>query len=145
MFPLKDVIGYSSVWTQRFFIPLLCHAAAKSTEYQSGADQEHLSIHMNDVFTVSPGIVHAIGSGCLIAEIQQSSNLTYRLYDYDRVDKNGQKRELHMGKALDVADLHSSAVPRQPLRVLKYRSGAATELLAPASSSACGHKIPLAN
>ena len=90
----------------------------------------HVSVHKNDVFTVSPGTVHAIGAGCLIAEIQQSSNLTYRLYDYNRVGKNGQKRDLHIDKALDVADLHSSAAPRQPLRVLKYRSGVATELLA---------------
>ena len=90
----------------------------------------HVPVHKNDVFTVNPGTVHAIGAGCLIAEIQQSSNLTYRLYDYDRVDKTGKKRELHIDKALDVANLHSSATPRQPLRVLKYRNGAASELLA---------------
>lgn len=90
----------------------------------------HVPVHKNDVFTVNPGTVHAIGAGCLIAEIQQSSNLTYRLYDYDRVDKTGKKRELHIDKALDVANLHSSAAPRQPLRVLKYRNGAASELLA---------------
>lgn len=90
----------------------------------------HVPVHKNDVFTISPGTVHAIGSGCLIAEIQQSSNLTYRLYDYDRVDKNGRKRDLHVDKALDVANLQSSVAPRQPLRVLKYKNGAATELLA---------------
>lgn len=90
----------------------------------------HVPVHKNDVFTISPGTVHAIGSGCLIAEIQQSSNLTYRLYDYDRVDKNGKKRDLHVDKALDVANLQSSVAPRQPLRVLKYKNGAATELLA---------------
>ena len=89
----------------------------------------HVPVHKNDVFTVSPGTVHAIGAGCLVAEIQQSSNLTYRLYDYDRVDKRGNKRELHIEKALDVANLESSAVPRQPLRVLKYRPGYASELL----------------
>lgn len=89
----------------------------------------HVSVHKNDVFMVSPGTVHAIGAGCLVAEIQQSSNLTYRLYDYDRVDKHGQKRELHIDKALKVVKLKSSAVPRQPLRVLKYRPGYASELL----------------
>ena len=61
--------------------------------------------------------------------IQESSNLTYRLYDYDRVGKDGKKRELHIDKALEVANLHSSAEPKQPLRVLKYRQGVASELL----------------
>ena len=72
---------------------------------------------------------HAIGAGALVAEIQENSNLTYRLYDYDRVGKDGKKRELHIDKALDVANLKSSAEPRQPLRVLKYRQGVASELL----------------
>ena len=64
-----------------------------------------------------------------MAEIQESSNLTYRLYDYDRIGKDGKKRELHIDKALDVADLYGSTEPRQPLRVLKYRPGMASELL----------------
>ena len=89
----------------------------------------HVPVHKDDVFYIESGTVHAIGAGCLVAEIQQSSNLTYRLYDYDRVDKRGQRRELHIDKALDVARLTSSAVPRQPLRVLKYRPGYASELL----------------
>lgn len=89
----------------------------------------HVPVHKNDVFMVSPGTVHAIGAGCLVAEIQQSSNLTYRLYDYDRTDRWGQKRKLHLEKALDVAKLSSSTTPRQPLRVLKYKSGYASELL----------------
>ena len=73
--------------------------------------------------------MHAIGSGCLIAEIQQSSNITYRLYDYDRVDKTGEKRALSIDRALEAADLNSSLKPRQPMRVLKYRKGCASELL----------------
>ena len=64
-----------------------------------------------------------------MAEIQENSNLTYRLYDYDRVGKDGKKRELHIDKALAVANLRSSAEPKQPLRVLRYRPGAASELL----------------
>ncbi len=55
-----------------------------------------------DVFFIPAGTVHAIGAGNLICEIQQSSNSTYRLYDYDRRDKNGNPRELHLAKALDV-------------------------------------------
>ena len=57
-----------------------------------------------DVFFIPAGTVHAIGAGNLICEIQQSSNTTYRLYDYDRRDKFGNPRELHLDKALDVLD-----------------------------------------
>lgn len=57
-----------------------------------------------DVFFIPAGTVHAIGAGNLICEIQQSSNSTYRLYDYGRVDKFGNPRELHLKKALDVLD-----------------------------------------
>lgn len=89
----------------------------------------HVKVHKNDLFYIEAGTVHAIGAGCLIAEIQQSSNLTYRLYDYDRIDKNGNRRELHIDKALDVANMKSSSTPRQPMRVLKYNPGCASELL----------------
>ncbi|WP_034445844.1 type I phosphomannose isomerase catalytic subunit [Butyrivibrio sp. AE2032] len=89
----------------------------------------HVPIHKNDLFYIEAGTVHAIGAGALVAEIQESSNLTYRLYDYDRTDKNGNKRELHIDKALDVANLKSSAAPRQPMRTLRYSSGCASELL----------------
>ena len=91
---------------------------------------QKVPIHKDDLFFIQAGTIHAIGAGALIAEIQESSNLTYRLYDYDRVDKNGKKRELHIEKALAVANLDSSAEPRQPLRVLRYRQGMASELLA---------------
>ena len=99
---------------------------------QNGTLEKHLQrvpIRKDDVFFIPAGTVHAIGGGSLIAEVQESSNLTYRLYDYDRVGKDGKKRELHIDKALDVANLHSSAEPKQPLRVLKYRQGVASELL----------------
>ena len=89
----------------------------------------HVKVHKGDVFFIEPGTVHAIGAGCLVAEIQESSNLTYRLYDYDRVDKHGKKRELHLDKALKVINLKSSATPKQPLRVIKYQRGCAHELL----------------
>lgn len=86
-------------------------------------------IAKNDVFFIEAGTIHAIGAGALIAEIQESSNLTYRLYDYDRVDKNGEKRPLHVDRALEIANLRSSAEPRQPMRVLRYQPGCARELL----------------
>ncbi len=55
-----------------------------------------------DVFFIPAGTVHAVGAGNVICEIQQSSNVTYRLYDYNRRDKFGNLRELHLEKALDV-------------------------------------------
>lgn len=90
---------------------------------------QKVPICKGDVFFIPAGTIHAIGAGALVAEIQENSNLTYRLYDYDRVDKSGKKRQLHIDKALEVADLHGSAEPKQPMRVLKYRQGVASELL----------------
>lgn len=86
-------------------------------------------VKSNDVFFVEAGTIHAIGAGALIAEIQENSNITYRLYDYDRVGTDGKKRPLHVEKAVEAANLKSSAEPRQPMRVLKYSPGAASELL----------------
>lgn len=90
---------------------------------------QKVPVKKDDVFFIEAGTVHAIGAGALIAEIQENSNLTYRLYDYDRVDKNGNKRQLHVDKALDVANLTGMAEPKQPLRVLKYHAGVASEQL----------------
>ena len=57
-----------------------------------------------DVFFLPVGRVHAIGAGCFIAEIQQTSNITYRIYDYNRKDANGNTRELHTELAKDAID-----------------------------------------
>ena len=92
-------------------------------------DLQWVPVKKDDLFFIEAGTIHAIGAGALVAEIQENSNLTYRLYDYDRVGKDGKKRELHIDKALDVANLKASADPKQPLRVLKYRQGVASELL----------------
>lgn len=99
---------------------------------ENGTVEKYLQkvpVKKNDVFFIEAGTVHAIGAGALIAEIQENSNLTYRLYDYDRVDKNGTPRELHIDKALAVANLQGSSAPKQPMRTLQFRRGYATELL----------------
>ena len=62
-------------------------------------------VKKGDVIFIKAGTVHAIREGILILEIQQSSNCTYRLYDYNRVDQNGNKRPLHIEKALENMDL----------------------------------------
>jgi mannose-6-phosphate isomerase len=65
-----------------------------------------VEMHEGDFFFIPAGTVHAILAGSLIYEVQQPSNLTYRLYDYDRLD-DGQLRELHLEKALDVVEAPS--------------------------------------
>ena len=62
-------------------------------------------VQAGECYFIPSGTIHAIGSGCLICEIQQNSNLTYRVYDYGRKDKNGKERELHVEKALKVTAL----------------------------------------
>lgn len=61
-----------------------------------------VAVKKGDVFFIEPGTLHAICGGSLIVEIQQNSNVTYRVYDYERTGKDGRKRELHIDKALDV-------------------------------------------
>ncbi len=61
-----------------------------------------VEVHRGDAFLIESGTIHAIGKGCLIAEIQQNSNVTYRVYDYGRKGKDGRKRDLHIEKALAV-------------------------------------------
>lgn len=61
-----------------------------------------VKVKKGDLFFIEAGTVHAIGKGTLIAEIQQNSNSTYRVYDYGRLGKDGKPRELHIDKAVDV-------------------------------------------
>lgn len=89
----------------------------------------HIPVHKGDVFFVRPGTVHAIGKGIVLVEVQESSNLTYRLYDYDRVDKDGNKRPLHFDKAVDVLDMDPVRIIRQPQRMVRYYFGCAREIL----------------
>ena len=81
-------------------------------EVRRAIEEERLEPHLNvvpisagDVIYNPAGTLHAIGAGTLLFEIQQSSDLTYRLYDYGRRDASGSARELHVDKALDVLDL----------------------------------------
>lgn len=65
---------------------------------------QRYDVNEGDVFFLPAGRVHAIGAGCFIAEIQQTSNITYRIYDYNRKDANGNGRELHTELAKDAID-----------------------------------------
>jgi len=81
---------------------------------------------VGDVFFIPAGRVHAIGKGCLVAEIQQTSDVTYRIFDYNRKDDKGNERELHTDLALDAIDFSYSSEYKTP-----YVSelNAATELV----------------
>ena len=71
-----------------------------------------VEVKKGDVFFIEAGTIHAIGAGIVIAEIQQNSNLTYRVFDYNRVDANGNSRQLHVKQALEVSCLAAEkAVP----------------------------------
>lgn len=74
---------------------------------QEGRIEELLNfipVRAGDCYLIEAGTLHAIGAGCLICEVQQSSNVTYRVYDYGRRDSLGRMRELHLEKALQVID-----------------------------------------
>ena len=70
-----------------------------------------VKVHAGDVCYIPAGCVHAIGAGITLYEIQQSSDITYRFYDWDRTDKDGNRRELHLEKGLDVTDLKLAPMP----------------------------------
>lgn len=75
-----------------------------------------------DYFFVKTGTVHAIGKGNLIVEIQQTSNVTYRLYDYDRKDSNGKKRDLQIEKAINVLNYDVQTDRIEKPKCVSYQS-----------------------
>lgn len=87
------------------------------------------TVQPGDVFFLPAGRIHSIGAGCFIAEIQQTSNVTYRIYDFNRKDKNGRPRELHTELAKDAidyrveADYRTRYVPKQnePIELVSCR------------------------
>lgn len=74
----------------------------------------NVPVHKGDVFFIKSGTLHAIGKGILIAEIQQNSNTTYRVYDYGRVGADGKPRQLHVEKAVEVTELCPPAYDIKP-------------------------------
>lgn len=87
-------------------------------------DMNAVKVKPGDVVFIPSGMLHAIGAGILLAEVQQSSNSTYRVFDYMRRDKNGNLRELHVKKAVDVVDLKAMSVDFSPEGEAKNEGGA---------------------
>ena len=92
-------------------------------------DLHYVPVHKGDVFLIESGTVHAIGEGILLAEIQENSDLTYRLYDYNRRDKDGNLRELHFDKAVKVLNMNPIGDTSQKPRYVRYFYGCSRETL----------------
>ncbi len=90
----------------------------------------NVPVHKGDVFFIESGTLHAIGKGILIAEIQQNSNTTYRIYDYGRVGADGKPRPLHIEKACEVTKLIPPTRPTKPQGERVQKDGCAETLLA---------------
>lgn len=91
---------------------------------------KQVPVHRGDVFFIDAGMLHAIGKGILIAEIQQNSNTTYRVYDYGRVGVDGKPRELHIEKAVDVTNLKPATRETKPQGQPEKMQGYTNTLLA---------------
>ncbi len=89
-------------------------ALREASEQGSAVEKllNRVRVRPDDVCYIPAGCVHAIGAGIMLYEIQQSSDITYRFYDWDRVGTDGKKRELHLDKALDVTDLRLAPAPK---------------------------------
>ena len=75
---------------------------------------ERVPARAGDFFFIPSGTVHAVGKGIVLLEVQQNSDITYRIYDYDRVGLDGEKRALHFEKALDVIDFQFTSYQPKP-------------------------------
>lgn len=87
-------------------------------------------VHKGDVFFISAGTIHAIGAGILLAEIQENSNTTYRVYDFGRVGADGKPRQLHVDKALEVTALKPAEKNAPGAAVLETTEAYSLERLA---------------
>ncbi|MGL5273705.1 MAG: type I phosphomannose isomerase catalytic subunit, partial [Phocaeicola sp.] len=80
---------------------------------------DEYAVNAGDVFFLPAGRIHSIGAGCFIAEIQQTSNITYRIYDFNRTDKDGNSRELHTELSKDAIDYNVEESYKTPYEAKK--------------------------
>ncbi len=91
------IVGFNDEYSQKDYLKAL--SENRITEILNS-----VSVEKGDTFIIKPGTVHSIGAGILLAEIQQTSDITYRIYDWDRPGTDGQMRQLHTDLALDAID-----------------------------------------
>jgi mannose-6-phosphate isomerase len=91
------IVGFNKALDKETY---MCHLENKALD----DILNYVKIYTGDVIFLPAGRVHAIGAGVLLAEIQQTSDITYRIYDFDRLDKAGRPRELHTELAVDAID-----------------------------------------
>jgi mannose-6-phosphate isomerase len=93
------IVGFNQPMTKELYLK---HLEAKTLEHILNFDK----VDAGDTYFIEVGRIHAIGAGVLLAEIQQTSDITYRVYDWDRVDSEGNHRELHNDIALEAFDFN---------------------------------------
>ncbi|GAA0355454.1 type I phosphomannose isomerase catalytic subunit [Bacillus horti] len=115
---------------------ILGHHASSPEEFMLMAEEQRwnelldrISIKKGDFFYVPSGTIHAIGKGALILETQQSSDTTYRVYDFDRVDQTGKKRELHLEKAIKVTMFPHQSCVIPPKILIDQEAGKVRQLI----------------
>lgn len=133
---VENKLGKTEAWHILFAAPgaeLVYGVKAGSTKEalmeasKAGAQVETLlrrvKVKAGETYYIPAGMVHAIGKGIILYEIQQSSDVTYRFYDWERKDAQGNKRELHLQKAVDVTDVGTQldAAPETPLGNGRFR------------------------
>lgn len=91
------ILGFKEGYTREDYL----HHLEKETLPQI---MKQVPVKKGDVFLLESGLIHAIGKGIVLAEIQQTSDVTYRVYDYNRIDAQGNKRQLHTDLAIDAID-----------------------------------------
>lgn len=96
----KLIIGFNSLITENKYIEAL-------TKNNITSILNYVNVKPKDSFFINSGTIHAIGSGVLLAEIQQASDITYRVFDWNRKGLNGEERELHTDLALEAIDYYS--------------------------------------
>lgn len=104
------ILGFANDTTPEEYSAALANGTLESLLHR-------VKVHSGDVVFIPAGLVHAIGKGILLAEIQQSSDITYRVYDYNRKDTAGCERELHIEQAIDIIDYKKTQNP-----LIKYQN-----------------------
>ena len=111
----KLIVGFKDKITKEKYLDLI-----KNKKLVEALNE--IPVKKGDTFFLQTGTVHAIGAGVLIAEIQQTSDITYRLYDWDRVDAEGNERELHTDLALDAINFEETNTHVKYSKILNQSS-----------------------